>query len=191
MRLLMGLVTAGVLSFGSGLLYAAEPPAVKAGSGQTCAQQEAANKKIIESTFANGPSPAVELIGPGYIQHNPEATLFAAVNGLSDDEAGQEFEKFLLHSAPMPLPKRQYLPGQPHDRFPHMVLADCDIVVVVGQFWHPFPSDSSKFYATYFFNMWRMKDGKFIEHWDPDQLPSPLPDYLKVPVKDLKAAGKK
>ena len=64
MSLLMGLVTAGLLSFGPGLLYAAEQPAVNAGSGRTCAQQEAANKKIIESTFANGPCAALELVGP-------------------------------------------------------------------------------------------------------------------------------
>ena len=195
MRFLTGVVAVWSLSFGSAVICAAEPPTVKAGSGRTCAEQEATNKKIIKRTFANGPSPALELIGPGYVQHNPEATLFAAVNGLSDDEAGGIFEKFMFekfsHDAgPRPFDKKP-LPGQPHDSFPYKVLVDCDIVVVVGQNWHPFPSDSSKFYATYFFNMWRMKDGKFVEHWDPDDLRSPVPDYLTVPIKDLKSADKK
>jgi hypothetical protein len=61
--LLAGLVIAGVLSRGSALLYAAEPSAVKAG-GQGCSEQEVANNKIIESTFANGPCAALELVGP-------------------------------------------------------------------------------------------------------------------------------
>ena len=35
----------------------------------------------------------------------------------------------------------------------------------------------------------RIRNGKLLEHWDPADIPDPAPEYLKVPMKDLKPVG--
>lgn len=182
MKSILGAVTAGVLSFGSALSFAAES---KSADSQACSQQEEVNKKIIETTLAKGPPAFLELVDPGYVQHNPAYVLFGEINGVSGGEALKLYEqRRLSNDRPFAAPK--LAPGQPRDNFKYQIVADCDIVIVVGQHWHPYPTDASKFYATYFFNMWRMKDGRLTEHWDPNDLPNPLPDYLTAPANSTK-----
>ncbi len=47
------------------------------------------------------------------------------------------------------------------------VLAEGDYVTVVYPRNLPDPKDPSKTYSTTWFDMWRFKDGKADEHWDP------------------------
>jgi hypothetical protein len=159
--------------------------AAGAGTVQTCSpEQEAANKKLVETINTN-PAALEQALHPDYIQHHVEIARFARINGFSSKEATEQMGKLIRQGPPPIAPSA----SQPRSDFSYKVIADCDTIVAVGQHWHPYPDDSSKFYATYFFNMWRIKDGKLYEHWDPKDLPTSLPDYLKVPLKDLKQAG--
>lgn len=189
MKLLLRAVTIGALTVGSTALFAAEPSTSKAAGAKCSAEQTAANKKLVETTLVKGgPGAIFELIGEDYLQHNPDYVRFAEVNGVNGRDAVKLYEQVLFGpERPDLTPK--LAPGQPRDIFPYMVLGDCDIVIVVGKHYHPVADAPGQFYAAYFFNMWRMKDGKLIEHWDPDKLPNPLPAHLKTPVKDLKPAA--
>jgi predicted SnoaL-like aldol condensation-catalyzing enzyme len=71
---------------------------------------------------------------------------------------------------------------------PHyMVLAECDKVMMVMQRYIPDPQKPGKYYETFGFEVYRIKDGKLYEHWDAAMIPNPVPEHLKTPVKDLKA----
>jgi predicted SnoaL-like aldol condensation-catalyzing enzyme len=164
------------------LLYAA-PPA--AGAGRACTrEQEAANRKVVEVANSS-PSELAKAMHPDYIQHNPEMMRFAELNGLNSAEATERLSKLTFGGRPPPPPASD--PGQPRDNNNYSIIAQCDMVVVVGEHWHPYPDNPSRYYATYFFNMWRIKDGKLYEHWDPKDMPVPFPEFLKAPLKDLNA----
>jgi predicted SnoaL-like aldol condensation-catalyzing enzyme len=47
------------------------------------------------------------------------------------------------------------------------VLAEGDLVTVVYPRVLKDPKDPAKTYSTTWFDMWRFKDGKADEHWDP------------------------
>jgi hypothetical protein len=174
----VGAVTAAALNLAPTVLYA------DAGN-QTCSpEQEAANIKLVEMINTN-PAALEQALHPDYIQHNAEMVRFAELNGLTLKQATEQIGKLIRQGPPPVAPSA----NQPRSDFSYKLIADCDMIVAVGQHWHPYPDNPSKFYATYFFNMWRIKDGKLYEHWDPKDLPTPLPDFLKAPLKDLKPAG--
>lgn len=160
--------------------------AAKAEGGQTCSRtQEAANRQFVASLKAPTPDTLYANMHDGYIQHNPEAVRFGEVNHVSGREAMKllrvAFDKLGVHYGPppgganMPPP-----PGEP------ILVAECDMVASIRQMWMPDPQYPGKFYATYGFDLWRIKDGKLYEHWDDLRIKTPVPEYLKVPVQDLK-----
>ncbi len=51
------------------------------------------------------------------------------------------------------------------------VTAEGDYVTVAFVRELPDPKDPAKTYTTTWFDMWRFKDGKADEHWDPATLP--------------------
>jgi hypothetical protein len=181
---LAGAIGAAVLGIGIAVTQAS----VQAAGGETragnaprgCSRGEEAGNKLIVSSLKPGSDAFHELMAADYVQHNPEYVRFAELNGVSGREAVELLDKYRLGATGRRLGRGPPAPGQPRDDFSYKVLADCDFVVAVGEHWHPDPDRPGKFHATYFFNMWRMKDGKLAEHWDPDDLPDPLPDYLKV-----------
>lgn len=170
----------------SSLLAAATGPGAapaNAGPDETCSrEQEAANKRLVAS-LKPGSETFHALLDKNYVQHGAEYSRFARINGVSDYEAVRLMES--LGSSRTAKRLAPPAPGQPKDNYAYKILAECDFVVAVGEHWHADPVDAGKFYPTYFFNMWRLKDGKLAEHWDPDDLQNPLPDYLKVPVSEL------
>jgi hypothetical protein len=166
------------------LLHAA--PAAAAADKACTREQEAANRKIVEVANSS-PAGLAKAMHPDYVQHNPEMARFAEINGLSAAEATERMGKMILGGRPPPAPAAE--PGRPRDNNSYQIVAQCDLVVVVGEHWHPYPDNPSRYYATYFFNMWRVKDGKLFEHWDPKDMPMPVPDFLKVPLKDAKPAA--
>ncbi len=182
---------AATVALGTGLLLpaAAQSTAGQASAGddsQTCSQADPiANKKL---ALTIGPNSPPDLMDPSYIQHNPQYMRFGELNGVSGRAAVQLFEEHHFDVRTR-MARMKRAPGEPPDNFFYKVIADCDMVVIVGQHWHPYPDDPKKFYATYFFNMWRIENGKLQEHWDPDDLPMPMPDYIKYPLKDLNRDG--
>ncbi len=92
-----------------------------------------------------------------YIQHNPNA------------KSGRDGVVYYF---------TQVMKVQPKPIAPKMsskvvaVLANGDLVTVAYSREMKDPKDATKTYTTTWFDMWRFKDGKADEHWDPAQLPA-------------------
>ena len=96
-------------------------------------------------------------IADDYIQHNPFAAsgLRAVIHYFVDVE------------------KRPAKPVAAKLTFPVVaVQAEGDFVTVLSVRELPLPADPSKTYTTTWFDTWRFRDGKAVEHWDPAALPS-------------------
>lgn len=162
----------------------AASPAVSGGetataNTTTCSkEQEAANRKIIEKY---DPTPeALKIMHPDYIQYNPEIRRFAELNGVKGLAV---FELQREARARLGLkPVAPQMRGNPH----YMIIAECDMIVVMRQMFEPDPQNPGKTYEAFNFDVWRMKDGQFYEHWDNARISEPVPEYLKTPVKDMK-----
>lgn len=87
-----------------------------------------------------------------YIQHNPNAA--SGLKGVVD------FFLRLRRTPPGPIPAKLTLPVV-------AVVAQGDLVIVTSVRTLPDPKESGKTYTTTWFDMWRIKDGKADEHWDP------------------------
>ena len=86
-----------------------------------------------------------------YIQHNPNAAsgLAGVVHFFAD----------VRHVKASPIPDRIRTPVV-------SVVAEGDLVIVTYARNAP-NADPAKAYSTTWFDMWRIKDGKADEHWDP------------------------
>lgn len=148
------------------------------GTGTCSRELEASNKKIIE-TYDPKPE-VVKIIHPDYVQYNPEIRRFAELNGVKGKavfDLQREARALLGLKGPAP-----HTLGNPH----YMLIAECDMMVVVRQELVPDPQNPGKTYEAFSFDVWRMKDGQLYEHWDGSRIPEIVPEYLKTPVKDLK-----
>lgn len=87
-----------------------------------------------------------------YIQHNPLAK--------SGREGVVQFFTQVLKVKPSPIPARMKTKVV-------SVVAEGDLVTVAYVHEQKDPKDPSKTYTTTWFDMWRFKDGKADEHWDP------------------------
>lgn len=91
-----------------------------------------------------------------YIQHNP-----LAASGL---DAVMNYFVNVAKVKPKPIPKRMQTKVV-------SVTAEGDYVVVSFVRELKDPKEPSKTYTTTWFDMWRFKNGKADEHWDPATLP--------------------
>jgi predicted SnoaL-like aldol condensation-catalyzing enzyme len=87
-----------------------------------------------------------------YVQHNP--------NAASGREGVVRFFTEVLKVKPKPIPEKLGAKVV-------SVVAEGDLVVVATVRDVKDPKDPSKTYTTTWFDMWRFKDGKADEHWDP------------------------
>lgn len=87
-----------------------------------------------------------------YIQHNPLAA--------SGRAAVVKFFTEVLKAKPTPIPEKMKSKVV-------AVQAEGDLVTVSFVREMKDPKDPSKTYTTTWFDMWRFKDGKADEHWDP------------------------
>ena len=87
-----------------------------------------------------------------YIQHNP--------NAASGREGVVKFFTEVRKVKPTPLPEKMRTKVV-------SVVAEGDLVVVAYVYDVRDARDPSKSYTTTWFDMWRFKDGKADEHWDP------------------------
>ena len=86
----------------------------------------------------------------GYIQHNP---LVATGRKGFIDYFKTKWKK------PKPVEPRLRQP-------PESVVAEGDLVSVMWKVSRPEPSDGSKSYDSFWFDLFRVKDGLIVEHWD-------------------------
>jgi predicted SnoaL-like aldol condensation-catalyzing enzyme len=91
-------------------------------------------------------------ITPEYVQHNP---LVPSGRGTVVN-----FFTKVMKVQPKPVPEKMKTPIV-------AVLAEGDLVTVVYPRPLKDPKDPTKTYTTTWFDMWRFKDGKATEHWDP------------------------
>jgi len=87
-----------------------------------------------------------------YLQHNP--------NAASGRAGVVQFFVNVLKVKPQPIPGKIKTPIV-------AVLAEGDLVTVVYPRLVTVGDDPSQSYTTTWFDMWRIKDGKADEHWDP------------------------
>jgi len=92
-----------------------------------------------------------------YIQHNPNVA-----SGLDP------VLKFFGSRAPTPIPERRSWKTKVVS-----VTAERDLVVVAFPRENRDPRDPNKTYTTTWFDLWRIKDGKADEHWDPATIAAP------------------
>ena len=132
-----------------------------AGAGDTA--QEAKNKKLVLDMWQAviveaSPEAVLKYISPDYKQHNPiiapgREGLYKAVEKLQEEisKTGKPHTtKKLLHA-----------------------FADGDLVALTWEDAVPDPQNPGKTYVTAAFDMFRLKDGKIVEHWDAVRKPNP------------------
>jgi predicted SnoaL-like aldol condensation-catalyzing enzyme len=121
-----------------------------------------ANKQVVlhivrDLLEANHWEDAPKYLTNEYIQHNPNVA-----SGLAP------VMKFFGSRKPTPIPDRKSWRTKVVS-----VVAEGDLVVVAFVREYQDPRDPSKMYTTTWFDMWRIKDGKADEHWDPATIAPP------------------
>jgi predicted SnoaL-like aldol condensation-catalyzing enzyme len=122
------------------------------------ANKQVALKIVKELLEAGHWDRAPQYLTKEYIQHNP-----LAASGL---DAVIHYFVDIAKVQPKPIPARMQTKVV-------AVQAEGDYVTVSFVREQKDPNDSSKTYTTTWFDMWRFKDGKADEHWDPATLPVP------------------
>lgn len=122
--------------------------AASADDGQT-------NKKLVLDFFrvvfqAQNVAAAKDYLADGYIQHNPL---------VATGRAG--FENYFGAKWKAPKPVEDVLRDAPVS-----VIAENDLVTMMWKVERPDPKDKTKKYESFWFDMFRVKDGKLVEHWD-------------------------
>ena len=120
------------------------------------ANKQVALKIVKELLEAGHWERAPQYLTKAYIQHNP----FAA-SGL---DAVMHYFIDVAKVKPTPIPDKMQTKVV-------AVQAEGDYVTVSYVREMKEPADPSKTYTTTWFDMWRFKDGKADEHWDPATLP--------------------
>jgi len=168
-----------------------EDPAAKAAAeaGAAALAQdslEERNKQVVLQFFKPGitPDQMYELMHPDYVQHNPVFKRFGEINGLKGREEFKALAGFFFPAggdAPPPPPARAA--GAPADDPTYLVVAEGDTVTVLQKRYQPDPLKPGEFYETFWYDTWRLKDGKLYEHWDPATIDAKnIPPFLKGPL---------
>ena len=132
------------------------------GLAETPAQMDA-NKKVVLEFYRNVWEPQrldamKDYYDPDIIEHNPNVK--SGISGFAET-MGRRW-------VPKPIEARLKAP-------PAMVLADGDTVTLVFRRPRPDPADPARTYDTYWFDLFRLKNGKVVEHWDAATRPAASP----------------
>lgn len=105
---------------------------------------------------AQNAAAANNYLAEDYIQHNPN---------VPSGRAG--FVDFFSKIWKQPKPVEATLRNPPA-----VVMAEGDLVTLVFKRQVPEPTDTTKRYEAFWFDVLRVKDGKLVEHWDPATKPA-------------------
>jgi predicted SnoaL-like aldol condensation-catalyzing enzyme len=138
---------------------------------------EEANKKLAAEFFRKGITleERLALLHPDYLQHDPVFKRFNEINGLQGKAGFEGMIKALRASG---APPQQPTAGNDPT---YILMADGDLVTVLQKRQLADPQNPGKFYEGFWFETWRVKDGKLYEHWDPASIPTKIPEALKGP----------
>jgi predicted SnoaL-like aldol condensation-catalyzing enzyme len=132
------------------------PPALAQMTGDApLTSQERANEKVVvdfwrEVLAAQNPAAASKFYAPDVIQHNPNVP-----SGL------QGFQEFFSRIWKTPKPvEPQITPA------PVVLMVKGDLVLIVEKHTAPDPANPSRTYDSFWFDLFRVRDGKIVEHWD-------------------------
>ncbi len=176
-RMTIGAMTIGAMTLsalvGAGAVHAQQPATMTPAAKHAL---EEANKKLAAEFFRKGITPAerLALLHPDYVQHDPVFKRFNEINGLQGRAGFEGMIKARAAGGPPP-------PPPPGNDPTFMLMADGDLVTVLQKRQLPDPQNPGKFYEGFWFETWRVKDGKLYEHWDPATIPEQIPDVLKAP----------
>lgn len=123
--------------------------------GLTQAEDVNANKRLVLDFFrivfeAHNVEAAKNYLSEDYVQHNP-----LVATGLDG------FMNYFRAKWTAPKPVNAEL-GNP----PARIVSEGDLVTVMWKIKKTEPKDKSKSYDAFWFDMFRVKDGKLVEHWD-------------------------
>ena len=147
-----------------------------AGCNATPAQLEA-NKKVAMAFFAPD-ADRIALADPSYKQHNPAFIKGGREAGLSD------FEYFKSRFGGPPQSGRGAAPGRGQATGPQppagnpleIVTAECDLVTIVHKNYRQDPTAApGTWYEVFTFDVFRVRNGKLVEHWDGAVINPPAP----------------
>jgi predicted SnoaL-like aldol condensation-catalyzing enzyme len=132
------------------------------------AAQLAANKKLVLDFFASNlplKARAEQFLTEDYVQHNPRLLRLDEVLGTEGREAWyrgiEEAERRGIPIAEL---------GGIRLTDPIIVMAECDLVTAVYKGVLSDPDRPGHTYEAFAFEVFRARDGKLAEHWDPVRL---------------------
>jgi predicted SnoaL-like aldol condensation-catalyzing enzyme len=134
--------------------------------------QLAANKRLVYDMWrtlvdARDVEAAKKYLSENYIQHNP----------IADTGRAGVLAYFSSLGKPLKIPDRIQLPLV-------AIVAERDLVALVTVDKQENPNIKGETYTTTWFDMYRIKDGMIIEHWDPGTLPPGMTPRKYVPTKE-------
>jgi predicted SnoaL-like aldol condensation-catalyzing enzyme len=151
--------------------------AVSPAFAQSAAQLEA-NKKIAMEFFRQGitAQERYNLLHDGYVQHNPAFKKFADDNKISYKEGFLKMMSANMARAGGAGAGRGAGPQPPPTNATYLVMAEGDLVTVLQQRNLQDPTaPPGTFYQQYWFDTFRIRDGKLYEHWDGAVIAPPAP----------------
>ena len=174
------------IAFGVGVLALAVPvmaqqPAIAnptPGCKATPAEIESVRQAGIAFSRAGAtPAERVALADPSYKQHNPAFVKGGREAGLSD----YDYFKSRFGGPPQAgrqggAPPAPAGPTPPQGNPLEIVMVECDLVTIIHKNYRQDPTaPPGTFYEVFTFDTFRVKNGKFTEHWDGAVINPPAP----------------
>jgi hypothetical protein len=142
-----------------------------------------ANEKLAWAYYRPGNTIDQRLayISPKFVNHNLGMERFMALNKIATSKEGF---RIMVET-------RAKLLGDPNTGTngpaaqPYEVMASGDLVAIVHEHQQADPANPVETRAVYQYDLFRIENGKFVEHWDGTPLPQPLPTLLSMPISQM------